>query len=74
MSQSMLEDIASPQTYTDPAVLHERYARLRQSAPVSRCEHPAYRPFWALVSHQDISEVSKQNELFINAPRLTLVP
>jgi len=74
MSQSLLQDIASPQTYTDPAVLHERYARLRQSAPVSWCEHPAYRPFWALVSHQDISEVSKQNELFINAPRLTLVP
>jgi cytochrome P450 len=74
MEKSLIEDIVSPQIYTDPAVLHERYARLRRSAPISWCEHAAYRPFWALVSHKDISEVSRQNDLFINAPRLTLIP
>ncbi len=33
-----------------------------------------YRPFWAVTKHADIIEVEKQHDLFINAPRLTLLP
>jgi len=69
-----MQDIVSSQLYTDPDALHERYAALRKNSPVSWVEHPTYRPFWALVRHQDITEISKQNDLFINAPRLTLIP
>lgn len=74
MTNSLMQDIVSSQLYTDPDALHERYAALRKNSPVSWVEHPTYRPFWALVRHQDITEISKQNDLFINAPRLTLIP
>jgi hypothetical protein len=67
-------DIVSPALYADPASLHERYAQLRSTCPVAWVEHPAYRPFWALTRHAEIAEVARQNELFVNAPRLTLIP
>lgn len=67
-------DITRPALYRDPAALHERYALLRREAPVTWVEGSAYRPFWALTRYNDISEVSRQPEAFINAPRLTLIP
>jgi len=67
-------DIVSPALYATPAELHPRYAALRRDDPVAWVEHPAYRPFWAVTRHADITAVSLQNALFINAPRLTLIP
>jgi cytochrome P450 len=74
MGEPVVEDIVSSQIYTDPDKLEERYAAMRRNSPITYIEHDMYRPFWALVRHKDISEISKQNDLFINAPRLTLVP
>lgn len=67
-------DITSPAVYTDPGQLHERYARLRREAPVAWMEREPYRPFWAVTRHAHVADVARQNTLFINAPRLTLVP
>ncbi|MBU3599380.1 cytochrome P450 [Polynucleobacter sp. 30F-ANTBAC] len=67
-------DIVSSQIYTDPDLLHERYTEMRRNSPITYIEHSTYRPFWALVTHKDISEIAKQNDLFISSPRLTLVP
>jgi len=67
-------DIITPALYANPAELHARYATLRRDSPVVWVDHPAYRPFWAVTRHADIVEISQNNELFINAPRLTLIP
>jgi cytochrome P450 len=67
-------DITSPEVYSDPSTLHKVYARLRREAPVLRIDRAPYRTFWALTRHAEISEVSRQNKLFINEPRLTLTP
>ncbi|HVN41187.1 MAG TPA: hypothetical protein VMT50_00265, partial [Steroidobacteraceae bacterium] len=67
-------DIVSPALYATPSELHARYAALRHGEPVAWVEHPAYRPFWAITRHEDITEIAQNNELFINAPRLTLIP
>ena len=67
-------DIVSPALYATPAELHSRYAALRRETPVAWVEHPAYRPFWAVTRHADISAISQNNLQFINAPRLTLIP
>lgn len=67
-------DITRPAVYRDPAALHERYALLRREAPVVWVEGSAHRPFWALTRYNDIAEVSRQPDRFINAPRLTLIP
>jgi cytochrome P450 len=67
-------DIVSASLYATPAELHPRYAALRRDEPVAWVEHPAYRPFWAVTRHADITDVELKNTLFINAPRLTLIP
>ena len=67
-------DVLTPSLYANPAELHARYATLRRESPVVWMDHPAYRPFWAVTRHADILGISQNNELFINAPRLTLIP
>ena len=67
-------DIISPHIYKNPALLHENYARYRREAPVAWIDQEPYRPFWALTKHADIIEVCKQNKIFINEPRVNLVP
>jgi hypothetical protein len=67
-------DIISPNVYANPSLLQERYERYRKEAPVVWIDQAPYRPFWALTRHADISEIEKQNTLFINEPRQNLVP
>ncbi len=67
-------DIVSPEAYTDNETLLRSYARLRKERPVAWVDVEPYRPFWAVTKHADIIEVEKQHDLFINAPRLTLLP
>ncbi|MEM7020037.1 MAG: cytochrome P450 [Pseudomonadota bacterium] len=67
-------DIVSAPVYANESLLHENYSRLRQEAPVCWMEPEGYRPFWALTKHADILEISRQNERFLSAPRLTLTP
>ena len=67
-------DIISPNVYANPSLLHERYERYRKEAPVVWIDQAPYRPFWALTKHADISEIEKQNTLFINEPRQNFVP
>lgn len=65
-------DITSIEVYSAPYALQAVYARLRREVPVLRINRAPYRPFWALTRHAEISEVSRQNKLFIDEPRLTL--
>lgn len=67
-------DIVSPDAYTDNETLLRSYARLRAEQPVAWVDREPYRPFWAVTKHADIIEVEKQHDLFINEPRLTLLP
>jgi len=67
-------DITSPQVYANPDLLHRNYLWHRQHQPVAWTEQEPYRPFWAVTKHALIGEVERQNTLFINEPRITLVP
>lgn len=67
-------DIASPQAYANLDQVLADYAWYRREAPVAWIEQEPFRPFWAVTKHADIVEVERQNSLFINAPRLNLVP
>jgi cytochrome P450 len=67
-------DIVSPSVHADHAALLRSYDRLRAEQPVSWVDNGEYHPFWAVVKHADILEVERQNTLFINEPRLTLLP
>jgi cytochrome P450 len=65
-------DIASPEHYERHGYPHAEWTWLRRHAPVFWYERPNVEPFWALTKHADIVEVSKQPELFLNAPRLAV--
>lgn len=67
-------DVTSHKAWGNEAQAHEDLRFLRTHAPVSWVDREPYRPFWAVTRIADIKEVMQQNELFINEPRLTMVP
>jgi cytochrome P450 len=66
--------IVSPRTYGDPESYHRLFARLRREDPVHWTEPEGFRPFWTVSKHADVAEVERQNDRFLNAPRLVVQP
>ena len=73
MNKENYKKIAYPETYADEKELHDIFTFMRREDPVSWVEPDQFRPFWAITKHEDIIEIEKQNELFINDPRTTLM-
>jgi len=73
MNKEDFKKIAYPETYADEKELHDIFTFMRNEDPVSWVEPDQFRPFWAITKHEDIIEIEKQNELFINDPRTTLM-
>ncbi|MBM4214135.1 MAG: hypothetical protein FJ179_10530, partial [Gammaproteobacteria bacterium] len=71
---SLDTDITSPKLYGDMRALDAEFARLRERSPVAWVDRAPYRPFWAILRHDDILAIERQHELFINEPRLCLIP
>lgn len=67
-------DITSPHRYGRLHELDEEFRRLREQRPVVWIDREPYRPFWAVLRHEDILAIERQHELFINEPRLCLIP
>ena len=65
-------DIASPEHYERNGYPYPEWAYLRAHAPVFWYERDNVDPFWAITKHADIVEISKQPEIFLNAPRLAV--
>lgn len=66
-------EVAYPETYADENRLHAIFADMRRNAPVVWQEPEGYRPFWSITKYDDIVEISRQNELFLNGPRAVLI-
>ena len=73
MNKEDFKKIAYPETYANEKELHDIFTFMRKEDPVSWVEPNQFRPFWAITKHEDIIEIEKQNELFINDPRTTLM-
>lgn len=67
-------DITTPARYGDLRSLEADFDRLRVDTPVGWVDRAPYRPFWAVLRHDDILWIERQHELFINEPRLNLIP
>lgn len=65
--------LIDPSCYAEHGYPWEQWARLRQEAPVSRIEVPGWPAYWAITKHADIVEVSKQPDVFLNGPGMTIV-
>ena len=63
-----------PAAYADEARFHAACAQLRREAPVVRVEAKGFNPFWAVTKHEDVMEISRQPDQWLNAPRPALGP
>ncbi|WUH99089.1 cytochrome P450 [Spirillospora sp. NBC_00431] len=61
--------VVDPAAYADDRRLHESLALLRRESPVHYVDAPGYDPFWAVTRHEDVLEVERNHQLFLNAPR-----
>jgi cytochrome P450 len=66
--------VVDPVTYGAPRKYDDIFAGLRRNDPVRWTEPTGYRPFWTVAKHSDILEIERQNDKFINDPRLSLIP
>ena len=67
-------EIIDPAHYGAHGPPYEIFAELRERAPVAWCEAPGFDPFWAVTSHADIVSLSRQPQLFENAPVSFIAP
>jgi cholest-4-en-3-one 26-monooxygenase len=65
-------NIVHPKDYADHGYPHEIWTRLRRENPVSWWDRGEGIPFWVITKHADITSISKQPELFVSGPRLTI--
>ncbi|MBL7495847.1 cytochrome P450 [Frankia sp. CNm7] len=63
-----------PRAYADNERFYAATAVLRRESPVHRVDHPRFLPFWAITRHDDVMEIARDSQLWINAPRPALGP
>ncbi|MFN3512918.1 MAG: cytochrome P450 [Phenylobacterium sp.] len=64
--------LVDPAAYADGRI-HETYAWLREKEPFGVAEVEGFDPFWVATRHADILEISRQNALFHNGDRSTVL-
>lgn len=67
-------DIIGEQTYADHGYPHEGWGLLRREAPVYWYEREGCLPFWAVTKLDDLVRISKNPQIFENAPRMAVFP
>ena len=63
-----------PKAYADNARFFAATALLRRESPVHRVERPRFAPFYAITKHQDVWDIARDSQTWINAPRPALGP
>jgi cytochrome P450 len=66
-------NLVNPVVYSDLQRLHEDFTWLRANLPISRAEVDGFDPFWVVTRHADVAEISRQNALFHNGDRPTVL-
>jgi hypothetical protein len=65
-------DLISPRAYAARGIPHDRWAELRRLDRLRLFEPRGYDPFYAVVRHRDICEISKQPHVFWNRRGIVL--
>jgi cytochrome P450 len=73
ISTDIANTIIDPKAYADGDRIDEAFAHLRREAPLEIAQPDGFDPFWVVTRHADILEVERQNELFHNGDRATVV-
>ena len=66
--------VIDPRSYADWDPLLDLFDQLRAQSPVLRIESPSddHDPFWLVTGYDEVMKVSKDNAIFLNAPRATV--
>ncbi|MBX3479463.1 MAG: cytochrome P450 [Caulobacter sp.] len=65
--------IIDPFAYADGDRVDEAFTWLRREAPLAQARIEGFDPFWVVTRHADIKEVERQNDLFHNGDRSTVL-
>ncbi len=65
--------LIDPRSYAEHGYPHELWTELRRESPLHFFELAGWPSFWAVTKHADIVEISKQPDIFLNQPGMTLV-
>jgi len=71
--QELADTIVDPKAYADGRRIDEAFKRLRREAPLAKAQPEGFEPFWVVTRHADILAVERQNELFHNGDKSTVV-
>ena len=64
--------LVNPDAYTDHRI-HDSYRWLRANNPLGIARPDGFDPFWVVTKHAHIQAISRQNDLFHNADRPTVL-
>ena len=73
ISTELATTIVDPRAYADGDRVDQAFAWLRKNAPLDVAQPEGFDPFWVVTRHADILEVERQNELFHNGDRSTVL-
>jgi cytochrome P450 len=59
-------DLISPRAYGERGIPHDQWSELRRLDRLHLCDPPGFDPFYPIVRHAHICEISKQPDLFVN--------
>jgi hypothetical protein len=73
LPDEVTQALIDPATYADIPRLTGVYAWLRANMPLGIAKSRYFDPFWVVTKHADILEVSKNNKVFRNGDRATIL-
>jgi cytochrome P450 len=70
---SIAQTIIDPFAYADGDRVDQAFTWLRAEAPLAQAQPEGFDPFWVVTRHADIQAVERQNDLFHNGDRSTVL-
>ncbi len=71
--QHIAQDVIDPKAYADGKRVDAAFSWLRANAPFDVAQVEGFDPFWVVTRHADILAIERQNELFHNGDRSTVL-
>lgn len=73
ISTELANTIVDPFAYANGDRVDQAFAQLRREAPLAVAQPDGFDPFWVVTRHADILEVERQNDLFHNGDRSSVI-
>ncbi len=67
------QTLVDPKAYADMQKVHTAFSWARAKNPLGRAVVEGWDPFWAVTKHADVMYVGRNNDLFHNADRATVL-